>query len=144
MRLVILKKNQIYEGSALLSIVPIAYVLLKVCHITPEAVMWVYFGVALITQGIRIWIVLPKISMKYSVYMQQVILPLILPLLCFLLPFSIFSIQVNISFGILVLYLLGGVLYMAICVYLLGISNAEKRYLKNYIVKMVKNRMNRM
>lgn len=138
-----IKKFQIYEGSALLSIVPIAYVLLKVYHITPEAVMWVYFGVALITQGIRIWIVLPKISMKYSVYIHRVILPLLLPLLCFFLPFTIFSIQENISFSMLLIYVFIGVFYISSCVYLFGISNAEKKYFKDYIVKMVKNRNER-
>ena len=131
-------KFQIYDGSALLSIVPIAYTLLKVYHITPEAVMWVYFGVTLITQGIRIWIVLPKISMKYSVYIQMVILPL-LPLLgCFLLPFTFFSIQEDCSLGTLFLYALGGGLYMSICVYFLGTTHTEKRFLLNFIKEKIK------
>ena len=138
-----IKKFQIYEGSVLLSIVPIAYVLLKVYHITPEAVMWVYFGVVLITQGIRIWIVLPKVSMKYSVYIQRVIGPLLLPLGCFLLPFEFLSIQEDISFGMLVFYAFLGVLYMAICVFLMGTTISEKGYLMNFIKDKVSYEKNK-
>ena len=38
-----IRKFQIYEGTFLLTVVPIAYVLLKVYHISPNDVMLVYF-----------------------------------------------------------------------------------------------------
>lgn len=38
-----IKRFQIYEGTSLLSVVPIAYILLKTLHISPEIVMITYF-----------------------------------------------------------------------------------------------------
>lgn len=135
-----IKKFQIYEGSALLSIVPIAYVLLKFYHVTPEAIMWVYFGVSFITQVIRVWIILPKIFMNYREYLHRVVFPLLFPFVCFLGGGRFFSIQADISFGKLIVYSLCGMFYMLVCVYLFGTSNIEKKYLKKYIIKIMMNR----
>lgn len=133
-----IKKFQIYEGTSLLSIVPIAYILLKLYNITPEAVMWIYWGIALITQCIRIWIVLPKIAMKYSTYIRQVIIPLILPLICFFLPYKYYSIHGDCAFGTLVLYVICSGLYMSICIFLFGTNLTEKKALKNFIKEKIK------
>lgn len=133
-----IRNFQIYEGTALLSVVPIAYVLLKFFYITPEQVMWVHFAVAVLTQGIRIWIVLPKVGMKYSVYLRQAILPLLLPLLCLLVPLNLFSVPENCSFGMLALYALCGVIYMAVCIFFLGTTKAERWLVTDFIKRKAK------
>lgn len=133
-----IRNFQIYEGTALLSVVPIAYVLLKFFYITPEQVMWVHFAVAVLTQGIRIWIVLPKVGMKYSVYLRQAILPLLLPLLCLLVPLNLFSVPENCSFGMLALYALCGVIYMAVCIFFLGMTKAERWLVTDFIKRKAK------
>lgn len=134
-----IKKFQIYESSALLCVVPVAYVLLKFFDITPEQVMWVYFIISLLTQGIRMWIVLPKVKIKYSVYMHQVILPLFLPLLCMLVPLFIFSVPENTTLWKLIQYSLYSVIYMAVCVFIFGTTRREKTILTGFIKERIRS-----
>ena len=121
-----IKKFQLYEATTLLTIVPIAYVLLKIWHISPEAVMLVYFFIYLLAQGIRIWIVLPQIRMPYSVYFRRIILKIFLPLLCFAVPLYFFDIPAAISWGRLFLYVAAAVCYMAVCIGIFGFERAER------------------
>lgn len=73
-----LKKFQIIEGTMLLMIVPIAYLLLKVFGIAPEIVFVVHIIVEICTQYARVRIVLPMIQMKLRIYLCEVILPIIM------------------------------------------------------------------
>lgn len=72
-----LKKFQLIEGSMLLSIVPIAYLLLKLFHIPPEYVFLVHIIVEICTQYARVRIVLPMIAMPLRDYVVDVIIPII-------------------------------------------------------------------
>ena len=59
-----LKRFQIIEGSMLLTIIPIAYLLLKFFAVPPESVFLVNLCVESTTQFVRLKIVLPIIGMK--------------------------------------------------------------------------------
>ena len=71
-----LKKFQIVEGTMLLSIVPIAYILLKFFGIRPEYVFVVHIVVELFTQYARLRIVLPMVGLRLGDYCRQVAAPL--------------------------------------------------------------------
>ena len=73
-----LKRFQIIEGTMLLTIVPIAYVLLRFFDIRPECVFVVHIIVELFTQYARLCIVLPMIKLKIKAYFLSVIRPIIL------------------------------------------------------------------
>lgn len=73
-----LKKFQMIEGTMLLTIVPIAYILLKFFEIRPEYVFVVHIVVELCTQYARLRIVLPMIDMKLGNYFMSVIKPILL------------------------------------------------------------------
>ena len=72
-----LKNFQIVEGTMLLSIVPIAYFLLKYFRIVPEYVFLVHIIVESCTQIVRLKIVLPMINMQLVDYFKKVILPIV-------------------------------------------------------------------
>lgn len=72
-----IKKFQAIEGTMLLCIVPIAYILLKFFGIRPEYVFCVHIAVEILTQYARVRIVLPMISMKCIDYFKEVIVPII-------------------------------------------------------------------
>ena len=72
-----LKKFQIIEGMMLLTIVPIAYLLLKFFNVTPEFVFAVHIVVEVFTQYARLKIVLPMIKMQFFKYIKNVLLPII-------------------------------------------------------------------
>lgn len=134
-----IRKFQIYEGTALLTVVPIAYILLKTLHISPEMVLIVYLCVALLTQGIRVWIVLPKIGMKYSIYFKETILPLIFPLVAMLVPLFYINLGTNITFINIIIYCGCACLYMLTVIFLLGLNYSERLYVLNYIKKGIKS-----
>lgn len=128
-----LKKFQIWEGSVLLLVVPIAYLLLKFGHVNPVIVMCVYFVLEIVAQFIRVWIVLPMIHMPYRDYIIGVVRPLALVIPCAaLLPFL--YIWINISQNVFIV--LGSIVlcffYILLIVYLLGITDTEKRALDSF------------
>lgn len=137
-----IRKFQIFEGTSLLMVVPLAYILLKIYHISPATVMYVYLLVELFTQYIRVLIVVPKIFMRYSYYLKKVILPIILPLLFFLFPLFYINLPYNLSFFPLLLYILTGCFYMSTCVYLLGLKKEERAIIHQYIM-VFKNRLHK-
>lgn len=134
-----LRKFQIYEGTSLLMVVPAAYFLLKFCHISPEMVMVVYLVIEFITQGIRIWIVLPKIKMDYSIYFKKVITPLILPFLSMLIILFYFSITSKLTIGLTLLYLCIACLFISLNIYFLGLSKNERSFISKYLNKKIAN-----
>lgn len=132
-----IRKFQIYEGTSLLTVLPISYLLLKTLQITPEMVMIVYLCVGLITQGIRVWIVLPKVKMKYRTYLKEAIRPLFLPLISMLIPLYCVNISSDISFWYLMIYVASACLYMLIIIFILGLNSSERSYVLNYILKRI-------
>lgn len=72
-----IKKFQIAEGSSLLTIVPIAYLLLKFFHVPPECVFIVHILIEMFTQYIRIRIVLPQINLPLKTYWIVALKPII-------------------------------------------------------------------
>ena len=134
-----IRKFQIYEGTTLLTVVPIAYILLKTLHISPEMVLIVYLCVALVTQGVRVWIVLPKIGMKRSIYFKETILPLIFPLVAMLVPLFYVNLGTNITFINIIIYCGCACLYMLTVIFLLGLNYSERLYVLNYIKKGIKS-----
>lgn len=134
-----IRKFQIYEGTSLLTVLPISYVLLKTLHISPEMVMVVYLCVGIITQGIRIWIVLPKIRMGYGVYFKEVMLPLVFPLIAMLIPLYYIGIDTDISFVRTVIYSGIACLYMLAVIISLGLNHSERLYVFHCIKKGLKS-----
>ena len=124
-----LRKFQLFEGTSLLTVIPISYFLLKVYHISPEMVMITYLCIEFFTQ----WIVLPKINMSYFYYIRKAIIPLLLPLLTMLSSLAYIKIHDNISIGQLIIFAILGCLYMTLCIYLFGLNKKERNYIHKYI-----------
>lgn len=70
-----IRKFQIYDSIILLLLLPVVYILLKLQHISPQQVMFVYLAFELVAQVVRTAIVLPRIEMSYRDYMLKTILP---------------------------------------------------------------------
>lgn len=71
-----IKKFQIVEGSLLLTVVPIAYVLLKFFAISSEMVFVVYLIIETFVQFVRVWIVYPRIRLSRKLYFTEVLWPI--------------------------------------------------------------------
>lgn len=132
-----LKKFQLIEGTMLLTIVPIAYILLKFFGIRPEYVFIVHIVVELCTQYARLRIVLPMIGMKLEDYFRSVIKPILLVvILSPWLPY-IANTTVHgqwISFFVVCIIC---VLCISGCVYFIGCTNSERIFIKEKLSKVL-------
>lgn len=125
-----LKKFQLIEGTMLLFIVPIAYVLLKFFHIPPEGVFMVHITVELITQYVRLRIVLPMISLKFSIYIKQVVFPiLVVVILSPLIPFVVYHYIGYGGWGTFLGICIICVLSTSSIIYKLGCTVSERKFL---------------
>lgn len=125
-----LKKFQIIEGTMLLTIVPIAYILLKCFGICPEYVFVVHIIVELCTQYARLRIVLPMIGMKLSNYLVFVIKPILsvvilTPWLPYIANTTIHGQWIS-FFAVCIMC----VLCISGCVYLIGCTASERMFIK--------------
>lgn len=134
-----IRKFQLIEGTALLMIVPISYLLLKLFSITPICVMLVYFCVEFLTQILRVWIILPKIGMKYTKYLKEAIIPILLPFVIMTVILFVIDISLKLSLIFIIVYSFLACLFIMICIYIVGLNKFERMILQQYIKKRKKN-----
>ena len=123
-----LKRFQAIEGTMLLSIVPIAYLLLKFFGIRPEYVFCVHIGVEMCTQYARMRIVLPMIKMRVADYVKEAIAPLLkVVVLAPVLPLAAYFLTEQ-SVATFFLVCLVSVLSVSACVYFIGCTKREQEF----------------
>lgn len=133
-----LKRFQLIEGTMLLSIVPIAYLLLKLFDIRPEYVFCVHIIVELFTQYARLRIVLPMISMRISRYVKDVVCPILKVLLVApIIPLLVF-LYLRQSVGTFFIVCSVSVLCISLVVYFIGCTKTEQEYLKTMVLTKIK------
>lgn len=129
-----IKKFQIFEGISLLMIVPIAYVALKFFKIPPEGVFVVHIIVEIITQAIRIKIVLPMIQMDIRIYLKSIIVPILkVMVISPIIPFIVYN---YISASEFIKFLIIGVtcvITVSLCTFLYGCTPNERSIFTNKI-----------
>lgn len=133
-----IKWFQIYEGTSLLMIVPVAYIALKFFNVPPESVFIIHIIIEIITQGIRLKIVLPMVGMGIKEYVGKVIMPVIkVALISPMIPVMIYN---CISASEIVEFLVIGtasVITVSICVLYCGCSKKEK----DLVISKIKSRI---
>ena len=129
-----LKKFQMIEGTMLLSIVPIAYFLLKLFNIPPEYVFLTHIIVEICTQYVRVRIVLPMISMPLHTYVMEVIIPILkVSLGALTIPLLLYcSIDKNISSFFIVCFTTA--CWILLIVYFIGCTKNERLFIKKKFI----------
>lgn len=134
-----IKNVQIIESILLLSVVPIAYVCLKYFHCPPETVYIVYFIIEFITQFVRVFMIYPKVKIPISNYFLKVFFPISLVTSLALLVALSYAQYVKVNSILSLLYsVIFYIISTAIIAYIFGLSNAEKKYIKSYIIKILR------
>lgn len=137
-----LKRFQLIEGTMLLSIVPIAYLLLKLFGIRPEYVFCVHIAVELCTQYARMRIVLPMIAMRVSHYAREVVWPIVkVVLVAPVIPLMVYLLLRQ-SVASFLLVCTVSVLSLCLAVYCLGCSRSERESLKVMALAKITRRTN--
>ena len=132
-----LKRFQLVEGTMLLMIVPIAYILLKFFGIPPEYVFVVHIVVELCTQFVRLKIGLPMIGLNLKDYFSKVIRPILaVALLSPILPFIIY---VNTQENMRSFFVVSCCWVISSCfiTYNVGCSISEKNFFKGKILLFI-------
>jgi len=126
-----IKRFQMIEGTMLLTIVPIAYLLLKFAGISPEAVFCVHIVVETITQYARVRIILPMISMKVADYFKEVAVPIAAVVI--LSPIAPLFVYLNLSQSVSTFFIVCAVsvVSVAAAVYFAGCSASERSFAKS-------------
>ena len=135
-----IKRFQIIEGTLLLLIVTIAYILLKFFHIRPEYVFLVHIVVELFTQIVRLKIVLPQIEMKLMLYIKTVVLPI--GSIVLLAPVIPYFIGKYINEGLTSFFVISAacVISTSIMILSLGCTASERAYIMCILKKRIFNK----
>ena len=134
-----IRRFQIWEGVCLLSVVPVAYILLKYCQISPESVMLIYIFIQLFTQIIRIVITLPLIKMSYRFYIINILPRISIITLFLIVPTMYFSMNKESSFFEVFLTALLMFLINILFIYFIGFNNIERYVISSKIKLIIKN-----
>ena len=140
-----LKRFQLWEGTTLLMVVPIAYLLLKLFGVGPIVVMYVYFVLEIVAQFIRAWIVLPMIKLPFSRYFVEVVKPVLLVTIVISLLSLVYNICIPISNNIMVVLLsvIVCLLFGSIIIFLLGCNSEEKNVIFSFVSKKLQSISNK-
>ena len=133
-----IKKFRIVEGTMLLSIVPIAYLLLKLFSIRPEYVFFVHIIIEMLTQYARMRIVLPMISMRIGRYVKDVVLPIFKVLVVApVLPLCLYVVMRQ-SVGAFFIVCSISLMAVSLAVYFVGCTKGEQEYIKRLVSEKIK------
>ena len=121
-----IRRFQLIEGTILLSIVPVAYCLLKFYGVAPETVLWIYIYVQLVAQIARLIIVLPKIKLSLYQYVIKLV-PYVITMLILLIASTKYMTYYNDLLINNVFHLIISVLFVIPCCFLFGLNLSEKR-----------------
>ncbi|HIR38709.1 MAG TPA: lipopolysaccharide biosynthesis protein [Candidatus Limisoma gallistercoris] len=137
-----IKIFQIIEGSMLIMVVPICYLLLKYCNISPESVFITYMIIEYITQLVRVVIIYPKIGLSIDIYFTKILAPLILvTVIASILPAIIsLYLAVDMHLSKFLTIILADVIYTSFIIYLLGLSPKEKKITQQYLSRLIKRK----
>ena len=132
-----LKTFQLVEGSMLLTIVPISYLLLKFCNVPPEAVFIVHIGIEICTQFARMKIVLPMINMKIHDYIKNVLFPITKVLILSpIIPFIIYICMPN-NWYSFIMVCFTSAFSVLIVTYYIGCQKHERIFIKQKIYTII-------
>lgn len=133
-----IKKFQILESILLLSILPIAYILIKFLDVSPVWALGVYVVVEGLSTIVRILISYDKINLSVRLFYTKVFIPIVKvfilsSLLIYLLNY--FFIENSIFTFLLSLALSFVLVVVSIC--FVGMDSDEKEYLKTVVLKLL-------
>ena len=126
-----IKRFQIIEGSVLLCILPIDYLILKLFDVAPEIVFCVHIFIEVCAQYARMRIVLPMIKMQISDYLQEVISPILKVLLVSPIPPIVFYLFMERSVSTFFVIVPISLLSVIFASYFIGCNDKEQFFLKN-------------
>lgn len=136
-----IRRFQMIEGTMLLSVVPVAWLLLKFADISAEQVFLVYFFIEVVTQIVRVYIVFPMINLPIRAYFTKILWPIAkVSAVVWILPYALLRISHQESFTQFVLLVLACLFSTLISSFLLGMNQSERAGVSSKISSLLKGR----
>lgn len=133
-----IKKVQIVESILLLSVVPLAYVLLKFFCISPVQVFVVYLVIEFMTQFVRVYMIYPIIYLRMVDYFTKVMCPISIVSIASVFICLVISRIIDVSnWWMLFIAVLAYVLATMIIIFLLGLQQSERQLIYRFICKKI-------
>lgn len=124
-----IKRYQLMVGGAMLCTLPVAFVALK-AGAAPDSVFWALLVTTLLAQLIRMWLCRGLFDFSVANFCSQVMLPIIKVVVAGFVPLALFYPYYSTCSGInVVLVALVLDVWVAICVFLLGLHKSERDFL---------------
>lgn len=134
----IIKKYQIITSIATILSLPTAYLALKFYHISAEFTMLIYLIFTIITEIVRIMIVLPSIKLDISCYFRRIVLYSIIPLLIIIAGYNLLPKYDNMTFFHLAFLSIAIVLATITILYIFGLDSKERTIANQMVVNFLK------
>lgn len=135
-----IKRFQLWEGTTLLLVLPITYILLKYAGISPVWAMVVYLSGEVIAQVIRIHIVLPMINMDKMRYLRQVMCPVVsVTILAVFSPVAVKQLYFPGGDSVRSFLVLALLSIFCVCVatFLVGCNKRERKKIVQYMTRFI-------
>ena len=124
-----IKRYQLMVGGAMLCTLPIAFIALK-AGAAPESVFWALLATTLFAQLVRMWLCRGLFNFSVAQFCSQVMLPVIKVVVAGFVPLVFFYPYYSACSGIsVVLVALMLDVWIALCVFLLGLHKAERDFI---------------
>ena len=136
-----IKKFQVLESILLLSILPIAYILIRFFDVSPVWALGVYVVVEGLTTIVRILVSYDKINLSVRLFYTKVFIPLIkVFIVSSALIYLLKYIFIDNSTFVLLLFLAISCFLVIVSIYLVGMNTDEKRILKKVVQKILRKK----
>lgn len=133
-----IKKYHLVVGGILMTIVPVAYIFLKL-GFPPQSAFYIYLVISVLAFGARLIILRQKINLSIRAYVANVVLPIIFVTIITLPLSYITSLYINHSFMGFVLFFIASVFFTLIAILACGINTTERNFLKDKISSILHN-----
>ena len=132
-----IKKIKLIEGCMLLSVLPIAYIILKFTIVPPEVVFLIYLIVEIVTQIFRSYTILPIIKMNYIEYIENVLSPIFKVLITSILLPIILCLYLEPILSSFFIVCMSCIISLLLTAYFIGCNTNERKMISNKLYKVI-------
>lgn len=133
-----IKRFQIVEGSFLLLVVPISYILLKLFNIEPEYVLICYVVIEILTEFIRVWLVYPKVHLPVKIFFTKILFQCILTSsIIGICSYHMYKYVSPNNFLEFIFYTLLICSYELVIIYIIGLDSEERKSINKILNKII-------
>lgn len=132
-----IKKYQILTSVTQILSLPAAYVGLKFGHITPDATMVIYLIFSILTELVRLFVVLPEIRLSILEYIRRVVVYSVIPILIIVAGYVLIPHPDSMTFLQLIWQAVVVIVGIIAVLYAFGINRKERLIVNQIVVRFI-------